>query len=477
MTSVEGSAEESRTVRLLVVGAVDKESLPWLSKKVAKLHARSGPFDRIFVTGWRGDRIRIGSSQDTGLVAEVQPFPIRTILIGDCFADSLRETDDQDNDDAKDRPVDSLGQNMEMSATVLKRWNLECLSGGSVTSKSERCTEKIAVCQRDDALGGAVVVVWNGSDAERLEFQAVEKQVMIESGATTNGFRGIDVLVTKSIQDDESASIAAVRTTRRWGLQLRPRFHFAAAVHPQAPYMESEFAITAGAHTTRYIELADASQTTKRKWAYALATRALSSLASTNLPSVSPTTNPCPYQDTPTKRRRVMEPRPSYPRLDPNAKCWFCLDSQKDTHLVTHIGNHIYVALAKGGLVPQHVLLVPIQHFRSSLTFDIEARTEIQKFKLVTKDFFADQLQSDLVVFERCAKTSGGERHGHCHIQCVPIPTKGAKDLENILENHARKIGISLEKVKDQASWYEAFRKHQLDPEQASFFYLEFPDG
>lgn len=38
--------------------------------------------------------------------------------------------------------------------------------------------------------------------------------------------------------------------------------------------------------------------------------------------------------------------------------CWFCLSSPKvEKHLVTSVGQKVYLALAKGGLTPDHVLV------------------------------------------------------------------------------------------------------------------------
>ena len=47
--------------------------------------------------------------------------------------------------------------------------------------------------------------------------------------------------------------------------------------------------------------------------------------------------------------------------------CWFCLSSPKvEKHLVVSIGDEVYLALAKGPLVPEHVLILPITHYGSA---------------------------------------------------------------------------------------------------------------
>ncbi|RMX57648.1 hypothetical protein pdam_00015893 [Pocillopora damicornis] len=48
--------------------------------------------------------------------------------------------------------------------------------------------------------------------------------------------------------------------------------------------------------------------------------------------------------------------------------CWFCLGSPEvEKHLVVSVGDASYVALAKGGLVADHVLICPIAHFESTV--------------------------------------------------------------------------------------------------------------
>lgn len=55
--------------------------------------------------------------------------------------------------------------------------------------------------------------------------------------------------------------------------------------------------------------------------------------------------------------------------------CWFCLASPEvEKHLVVSVGNHAYLALAKGGLVSEHLLILPITHFQSTPDLDDDCR-------------------------------------------------------------------------------------------------------
>ena len=73
------------------------------------------------------------------------------------------------------------------------------------------------------------------------------------------------------------------------------------------------------------------------------------------------------------------------PPSKPRGPCWFCLGSpQVEKHLIVSIGNHVstlllsmlynpslpqsYLALPKGGLVKEHVLVLPIGHYGCAMS-------------------------------------------------------------------------------------------------------------
>ena len=59
-------------------------------------------------------------------------------------------------------------------------------------------------------------------------------------------------------------------------------------------------------------------------------------------------------------------PPPSRPPI-PQGPCWFCLGgAEVEKHLVVAVGDHTYLALPKGGLVENHVLVLPIGHYPAS---------------------------------------------------------------------------------------------------------------
>lgn len=68
------------------------------------------------------------------------------------------------------------------------------------------------------------------------------------------------------------------------------------------------------------------------------------------------------HGDEPGAKRSSEPPKPKGP-------CWFCLGSPEvEKHLVVSVGTHVYLAMAKGPLNEQHILILPIGHFQSLVT-------------------------------------------------------------------------------------------------------------
>lgn len=97
------------------------------------------------------------------------------------------------------------------------------------------------------------------------------------------------------------------------------------------------------------------------------------------------------------------------------AKCWFCLSSpQVSKHLVISVGTEVYLALAKGGLVEDHILILPITHHQSLSISPDSVSDEIDKYKDALKKYYGETDRVP-VFFERNYKSS------HCQLQAVPI--------------------------------------------------------
>ena len=64
-------------------------------------------------------------------------------------------------------------------------------------------------------------------------------------------------------------------------------------------------------------------------------------------------------------------------------KCWFCLSSeQASTHLVISTGKEIYLALAKGGVVDDHFLVLPVTHHQCLSILPDNVKEELRLYKV-----------------------------------------------------------------------------------------------
>lgn len=74
----------------------------------------------------------------------------------------------------------------------------------------------------------------------------------------------------------------------------------------------------------------------------------------------------------------------------------------------------MYLTIAKGGLTPDHLLIVPIGHFQSTIECPPEVTAEVNKFKTQLIKYFEAEGKA-VVFFERNFKSP------HLQVQVVPI--------------------------------------------------------
>lgn len=120
-------------------------------------------------------------------------------------------------------------------------------------------------------------------------------------------------------------------------------------------------------------------------------------------------------------------------RVDDKNPCWFCLSSPEvEKHLIIAIGEFCYLSLAKGGLLDEHFLILPIEHIDSLNNSDgnpEELIAELRSFKKSLIDYFHRQSKG-VVFFER------NFRSVHWQLQAVPI----AIDILDTLEFNIKQV-------------------------------------
>lgn len=147
--------------------------------------------------------------------------------------------------------------------------------------------------------------------------------------------------------------------------------------------------------------------------------------------------------------------------------CWFCLSSPDvEKHLIISIGDDSYLALAKGGLIDRHFLILPIGHYRSLAEIEhnpdlVKVRDEINKFKNALIDCFIS-LEKIPIFFERNFKS------GHLQLQVIAIDKEKALVLKSVLENECQARGLSLKEVSTSSKFVDQI------PNNIPYFYIEF---
>lgn len=315
-------------------------------------------------------------------------------------------------------------------------------------------------------------------------------------------FRGVDILITSSWPKDimlGDKSSVQIKQSGSWLLswlaaQVKPRYHFCGlegVYFERAPYRNHSFSGDIPEHATRFIALAKVGNTLKHKWLYAFNLTPIDQMSTSDLYQETTDQTDCPYtgtmlqpslshkqvrqpqyfydmdsaDDEGSQRKKARRDNKRQPPTFDQESCWFCLASAAvEKHLVISIGNESYLALAKGGLVPDHVLILPVGHHQSLSTLPDAIEEEIEKFKCALKKFFKKQHKVP-VFFERNFKTS------HLQIQTVPVPCDMAACLKDVFQENAEQDGLQLDELPPHA------KLSQVATPRTPYFYVELPSG
>lgn len=176
------------------------------------------------------------------------------------------------------------------------------------------------------------------------------------------------------------------------------------------------------------------------------------------------------HHNQPDQEHNQSEQLPKKPKrekLDP-IDCWFCLSSPKvEKHLLVSIGEQAYLAAAKGGLNDEHLLIIPVNHCRSTLECeDNELLDEINKFKKSLNSYF-DARDKKVIYFER------NFRSDHLQIQCVPIDNALVTQprLNNTIKQMLGDRGLKYKELPDDVPLSEV-----VNP-GTPYFFMELPTG
>uniref|UniRef100_A0A1B0DI84 CWF19-like protein 1 n=1 Tax=Phlebotomus papatasi TaxID=29031 RepID=A0A1B0DI84_PHLPP len=331
---------------------------------------------------------------------------------------------------------------------------------------------------------GMKVAYVSGKEGEKssdVTFSAEDtKSVKMSCLATKSSgdYRGIDILLTSQWphgqNNSESSKLLSLLT-----MDIRPRYHFCGLedIHCEKPPFRNPADTNSQLDlATRFISLASVGNTQKQKYIYALSITPVDKMRLTDLLQRTVEEVECPYLGIPallgmtttqsdekaaqyffdmnTERHQgkrhsrdgsgqhMKRPRKEF-SLE---KCWFCLSSANvEKHLIISIGDSFYVALAKGPLNTQHVLIISISHVQSVSLLPEDDFAELQRFKSALVEFFKSQDKA-VCFFERNYKSS------HLQVNAVPLDTSIAWQLSECFENTAEFYKLDFEKLPKLAS-------------------------
>ncbi|XP_070799316.1 CWF19-like protein 1 [Pituophis catenifer annectens] len=332
---------------------------------------------------------------------------------------------------------------------------------------------------------------------------------------STSKFKGVDILLTscwpKGVEifgnspGDVNSLKCGSGLVSILAASLKPRYHFAGLQkinYERLPYRNHAVLQETAQHVSRFIALADVGNTDKRKYLYAFSILPMNSMDPAELIKQPQDTTENPYRkpgdggsfvyqlpdakeepasqfffdlsNKPKGKKRPMKgeerrpPKrsPFKPPL-PTAACWFCLASPDvEKHLVVTIGTHCYLALAKGGLSPDHVLILPIGHYQSMVELASEAVEEFEQYKSVLKKFFKAK-------GKRCVIYERNYRSQHLQLQVVPVPQACCvtEDIKEAFISQAEERHIELLEIPEHSAL-----KQIIQP-GTPYFYVELDNG
>ncbi|XP_041636883.1 CWF19-like protein 1 [Cheilinus undulatus] len=306
--------------------------------------------------------------------------------------------------------------------------------------------------------------------------------------------------------------------------KLKPRYHFAAlegAHYERLPYRNHVVLQENAQHVSRFIALATVNNPAKKKYLYAFNIIPMKTMDPSELVKQPQdvTENPyrCPTKDKAEKQKSFAaadeeEPAaqfffdlsrkqggghrghgrkrppdgdrrgwdhqgdreghyqgPKQPRRhpQPTGPCWFCLASpQVEKHLVISIGSHCYLAKAKGGLTPQHVLILPIGHYQSVVDLSSEVVEEMEKYKTALRSFYKSR-------GERCVMFERNYKSQHLQLQVVPVPLDrcATDDIKEAFMVQAQEQQMELMEIPQHTDL------KQIAPPGTPYFYVELDSG
>eukprot|EP01028_Stygiella_incarcerata_P007452 TRINITY_DN3089_c0_g1_i1.p1 TRINITY_DN3089_c0_g1~~TRINITY_DN3089_c0_g1_i1.p1 ORF type:complete len:542 (-),score=164.12 TRINITY_DN3089_c0_g1_i1:71-1696(-) len=242
---------------------------------------------------------------------------------------------------------------------------------------------------------------------------------------------------------------------------LCPHYHFVCDSHTFFQRVPYDHPSPLKLPCCRFLSLAPVENSWKQRWLYAFQIKSVNDMTKEEVEEAGIERTPFPFHRKNTRDRSTSDgireeesdgihdrkrAKPSFERKR-DFGCWFCLGNPKvEKHLIVSIGQHNYMATAKGWLVPWNVLLIPIEHVTDADALSKECTAEIGNYIDALSKMFREKLGESIVVFHRFFVMRGEETH--LSIQVVPLPCEKKEAAVSEFQKEAEKHGLLFNEVR-----------------------------
>lgn len=146
------------------------------------------------------------------------------------------------------------------------------------------------------------------------------------------------------------------------------------------------------------------------------------------------------------------------------SSCWFCMGNQvSKKHLIFSIGEQVYATLARGGLAPDHLLIIPIDHVSGIDPMADTLIKEIESYKNKMTTWLAESNKFPIFFSLRHNPSH------HFHIQSIGIPNRLEEKASSKIQKYFEHKGFKLsESIPNSLFYFEI----EL-PGQSLFFMID----
>ncbi|XP_062504190.1 CWF19-like protein 1 isoform X2 [Corticium candelabrum] len=460
----------SKPLRILVAGDSDG-CLEVLFNRVRSVVKKSGMFEKLLCVGsFFGDGNESVKTYWKQLKDGEKEVPLPTYILGPVTANQVEFYDSNEDGGELCPNLTYLGRRGVF--TLTNGLQIAYLSGvcrNSTDSKTDDGDRKIS-CHYSASDVDYLLSLATGKDYNGVDIFLSSEWPRNIWHYTTQP-TGVDI---ETLGSDTVASIARA---------LKPRYHFSALAkifYERAPYRNHKILRESQTHVSRFLGLANVSNSDKKqKYLYAFNITPLNKMDRESLIVQPANTTECPLKSVQSDNRSQgatgshgEEPAQQFffnPKdVERGQKRPFENrgrgSPQVEKHLVVSVGDSCYMALPKGGLVPEHILILPIGHFPSTLELPEDVAAETETFKKCLRQYFHSKKKS-CVIFER------NFRSPHLQLQVVPVSGAVSDDIREEFKESAVNVGITfVELERDEPL------SHIVAP-KTPYFMIEFDSG